>query len=297
MKIYYLLSFLLLPISLFSQIKGVTINSETNASIPYTNVWVMGENIGTTADENGAFILPPLDSIQTIVFSSVGYETLKISSDSLTSEIALSPTIFQLEHVVVRASKQNRETIIGTIKKTKVKSFFACGDLPWMSARFYPYLPNYKQTPFLKKIALLTDSNIKDAIFKVRLYGVNEKGMPEGYIYPKDLYGIAKKGKKVTEVDFSSLNIPFPENGFFIAIEWLIIPANKYEYTYTSVGSRQKKRGVHYHPSIGTIPSETAENSWVFIGGGWVKPLKDLVPSKNYRDKYSLVAMELTLTN
>jgi len=298
MKIYYLLAFFIIcHTTVFAQIKGVTINSKTKETIPYVNIWVVNKNTGTTSDENGVFNLPPLDSIQTIIFSSVGYETRTVSSDSLTSEIALSPTIFQLEQIVVNATQATKEITIGQFKKSSVKQYFSCGKTPWILARYFPFKTAYHSTPFLKKIKLLTQSDVKSAKILIRLYHVNKDGQPESYLYPKNIYGFAKKGKKITEIDLASFHIPFPENGFFLAVEWLIIPENKHEYNYTTVDSKKKQKGISYEPSIGTIPTDTNKNSWLFIGGAWT-PLWDTESIfRKYKGKYDLLAAELILGN
>ena len=255
----------------FCQINGLLIDAKTKQGIPYVNIWVANKSIGTTALENGTFILPELDSTRTLVFSAIGYETKYLSSDSIANEIILHPSITQLEEIVVRTSKKSQEMVIGQLKKSKIKAYFSCGRSPWIAARFFPFNPAYQATPYLKKIKVLAESDIKSATFLIRLYNVNNKGEPEGYLYNKNIYGAAKKGNKFTEISLSHLAIPFPDNGFFIAIEWLIIPSNKHEYTYTMAGSKKKLQGISYEPSIGTIPSETNENSWLFIGGSWVK--------------------------
>ncbi|WP_232731449.1 hypothetical protein [Tenacibaculum sp. SZ-18] len=188
---------------------------------------------------------------------------------------------------------------IGEFKKSKINSYFACGTHPWISARFFKYKPVYKKTPYLKKLRILTNSDVKNPKFNIRLYGINEKGAPENYIYDENIIGIAKKGKKITEVDLSKLNIEFPEKGFFTAIEWLIIEENKYEYKYTMKGSRKKIKGVSYEPAIGVIPTETNENSWRLNKGKWskVSGKNDNESFKKYRNKYNQLAIELILTN
>jgi hypothetical protein len=202
-----------------------------------------------------------------------------------------------LDEIFINSKKSTQELIIGEFKKYKINHYFGCGIKPWISARFFKYNSNFDKTPFIKKIRVLTKSDVKGSKFNIRLYGVNENGEPKNYIYDKNIIGIAKKGKKTTEIDISKLNIEFPKNGFFIAIEWLIIEHNKYEYKYTMEGSRKKLYGISYEPAIGTLPAETDENSWVFNQGKWRKVWKNVGTSKNYNDKYSLLAIELTLTN
>ena len=164
--------------------------------------------------------------------------------------------------------------------------------------KYFDFNKDYTKTPFLNKIRVLTNSDIKDSKFIVRLYSVGKDGQPENYIYDENIFGIAKKGKKITEIDIADLNIEFPENGFFIAIEWLIIDENKHEYSFTMTESNKKLTGISYEPAFGTVPAETDKNSWIFQKGKWWKMFKNNNGTiKRYKDKYSLLAIELTLTN
>jgi len=274
----------------------VIIDSETKEKIPFVNIWVENENIGTTSNEKGEFELE-ISSTKIILFSAIGFETKKISSDSIKNILELKPMTTELDEVIINSKKLTQELIVGKFKKSKINYYFGCGIKPWITARFFKYKEKYDKTPFLKKIRLLTRSDVKNSKFNIRLYSVNENGEPDNYIYDQNIIGIAKKGKKTTEIDVSKLNIKFPENGFFIAIEWLIIEENKYEYKYTMEGSRKKLEGISYEPAIGTVPAETAENSWIFNQGKWKKVWKNVGTIKKYKEKYSLMAIELTLTN
>lgn len=296
MKKLLAITFLIISNLCFSQLKSVIINSETKEKIPYVNIWVENENIGTTSNEKGEFELE-IENRKIILFSAIGYKTKKISSNSINSILELEPLTTQLDEVIISSKKLTQELIIGKFKKSKINHYFGSGIKPWITARFFKYDNQYKQTPFLKKIRLLTKSDVRDSKFNIRLYRVNENGEPENYIYDQNIIAIARKGKKTTQIDISELNIEFPENGFFIAIEWLIIENNKYEYKYAMEGSRKKHEGISYEPAMGTIPAETDENSWIFNQGKWRKVWKNEGTTKKYEEKYSLMAIELTLTN
>ncbi len=280
----------------FGQLKAVIIDSETKERIPLVNIWVENENIGTTSNEKGEFYLE-INHSKIIVFSAIGFETKKIKSGSIKKLVKLKPIITELDEVIITSKKRNKNLTIGQFKKSKINHYFACGTTPWISARHYEYKGNYKKTPFLEKIKILTKSKIKDSKFNIRLYSVNQNGEPENYIYDKNIIGIAKKGKKITEIDVSKLNIKFPESGFFIAFEWLIIENNKYEFNYTTKGSKKKHISIHYAPKIGVVPTEKNENSWRFNQGKWRKMWKNNGGSKKYKGKYNLIAIELTLSN
>lgn len=291
--------FLLISTCLFSQINGIVIDSVTKAKIPYVNIWVENENEGTTSNENGEFYIEKVDNQKTLVFSSIGYETKHFDIYNIPKTIELNPKIYELKEVVIRSKKEKNEKIIGEFSKSEIYQYFGCGKAPWIVARFFPFAEIYNQTPYIKKIRVLTKSEVKDSRFNIRLYSVNESGEPENYIYDRNIIGIAGKGKRITEIDISNLNIRFPEKGFFIAIEWLIIEQNKYLYDYTMLDSKEKLNGISFEPVIGTVARETNENSWIYVKGKWGKVQKNHSSyiKDEYNDKYSLLAIELTLTN
>ena len=303
MKKLLAITILLISNHCFSQIKSKIINSQTKEKIQYVNIWVEDENIGTTSNEKGEFELE-VDNYKIIHFSAIGFETKKITSDSIKNIIKLKPITTKLNEVVINSNKKTEEKIIGKFKKSKVNLYSSSGTKPWIIARFFEYNEDYKETTFLNKIKVLTKSHIQGSEFNIRLYTINNNGEPEGYIYNQNIIGVAKKGKNITEVDISDLNIEFPEEGFFIAIEWLIIEKNKHEFDYTVLDSKKKQKGISYEPSFGTLPTETDKNSWKYTNAEWNKlkannssEYKKYSYSKNYEAKYNLLAIELTLSN
>ncbi len=60
-----------------------------------------------------------------------------------------------------------------------------------------------------------TESEVKDAIFNVKLYRKDKNGLPGEFLYGENIIGHAKKGDRNTVVDLSKYDIPFPEEGFF----------------------------------------------------------------------------------
>lgn len=283
----------------YSQVKGVVIDAETKEKIPYVNIWVENESIGTTSNLKGKFeIAIQLNSPMFILFSAIGFETRRISSDSLRDVIELKPMVTELDEVVITPKRRTQKLTIGKFKKSEINHNFGCGTEPWIVARYFPYQDVFNRTPFLEKIRVLTNSDIKDARFSIRLYDVNGKGEPEGYIYDKNLIGLAHKGIRITDIDFSELNIRLPKKGFFIAVEWLIVDENRYAYNYAMKDPGKRLKGISYEPAFGTIPAETDENSWIFYQGKWKRVWRNRDERlERYKDKYSLVAIELTLTD
>ena len=298
MKRLLLITFSILSPFSFCQLKSVIIDGSTNERIPYVNIWVEGKDIGTTSSLKGEFKLE-IDNPEIIVFSAIGYETKKVPSDSIRSFIKLKPEITKLNEVIVTAKMESKDLTIGDFKKHKLKGGFGSGSKPWIVARYFEHKEIYRETPFLEKIEILTTSYGDDSKFNIRLHSLNDEGEPGPYLYDKGILGIARKGKKYTEIDISELNITFPENGLFIAMEWLILAENKIEDTYIMYDSDKEVKEFNYNPTVGAVPAETNENSWVYHKGKWSKfrPRNPEMHHKRYRGKYNLLAMKLTLSN
>ena len=105
---------LLLLISQFisAQVKGIVIDSISKKPISFVNIWVENENIGTTSEENGTFIINAAESNKNLIFSALGFEkrpykipvtNAKPISPSIDSidETVLVKTVVPLEHTAV----------------------------------------------------------------------------------------------------------------------------------------------------------------------------------------------------
>jgi len=296
-KVLGLIFFLLTFKAQAQSIKTVR-DSLTNEPIPYVNIWVDNEMIGTTSDENGKyhFVKNPNDRI--IVFSSIGYKTRKVQyKDNLTS-IYLTPDIIQFNEIVVTADRKGTKRKIGDFKKSIVRYFFACGGHPYMVGKFFPYNESFVNTPYLGQIEVLTLSQIENANFNVRLYTMNESGMPDKLIFNENILSIAKKGTNLTTVDISDKLIEVPNTGILVAIEFLIIESNKHSYQYSTLNQKEKLEGIRYEPCVGIIPTESGENSWHYNMGKWSKTSRTAnTKLPKYKDKFTETAIKLILIN
>lgn len=98
------------------KIEGRVFDAKNNEPLPFTNIVILGTNIGTTSDLNGNFIFTGIEpGFTKLVASSVGYEKY-ISEDFLVTnaktvfvELPMKETSVDLEEVVVRASPFARD--------------------------------------------------------------------------------------------------------------------------------------------------------------------------------------------
>ena len=102
--------FLIVTQFAFSQIRGVVKDSISGEPIPFVNIWVENETVGTTSEANGSFSLDIKDE-KVLIFSALGFETKK--SSSKTDLILLKPKVFELNEVVISIPKKTKEIQIG----------------------------------------------------------------------------------------------------------------------------------------------------------------------------------------
>ena len=273
-------------------------DSLTNKPIPYVNIWVENEMIGTTSGENGEFNFTENPYDKVVIFSSIGHKTKKVQyKDNLTT-IYLTPDVIQLKEIVVTGDRKSIKEKIGDFNKSIVRHYFACSGYPYMVGKYFSYNESYAKTPYLGQIEVLTSSDIKDAKFNIRLYTMSESGIPDKLIFNENILSVAKKGTNLTTVDISDKLIEIPRTGVLVAIEFLIIESNKHTYQYTMVNQKEKLEGIRYEPKIGTIPTESGEYSWQYNKGKWNRTTRaTYLKLPEYKDKFTETAIKLTLTN
>ena len=103
--------FLIVSQFAFSQIRGVVKDSISGEPIPFVNIWVENETIGTTSEADGTFFLQA-SKYKNIVISVLGYERKTLKGTEI-SEVFLKPTTYDLREVVVLNKKQTKKVEIG----------------------------------------------------------------------------------------------------------------------------------------------------------------------------------------
>ncbi len=285
--------FILISFSLSAQIKGVVVD-ENNKPIPYVNIWIENENIGTTSEEDGSFKIDLNEGNKNLIFSAIGY---KKEISKFKEKIVLEKHIYKLEDVVIQTSKHTKEIEIGKYDKSKINFYYGCWDKPWIIAKYISYNDTIEQVPFLKDLTIMTNSFKKNASINLRILEVNLDGSPGNEITNENILVKVKKGKENTTIELSKYKLKVPQNGIFISIEFLIIEENKYECEVNLKDKNEKKIMISYQPTIGTVPSEVS-TTWKYIGK-WTKieNKNSNISAERYTNKFSEIAMKLTLTN
>lgn len=104
-------------------VQGTIVNAETGEHIPYVNVGVLGQNIGTVSDRNGNFSLELNEQqlADTLRFSCIGYQRLVISLQQFVLEkkiIKLRTEQNELQEIII-AAKGLKSRVIGNRTRSK----------------------------------------------------------------------------------------------------------------------------------------------------------------------------------
>src|SRR5688572_17256828 len=118
MKSIHVLVVVLLSVSFsFGQsLKGIVVDAETGARLPYVNIGVKGKNMGVIAHDDGSFEIDLSKAVATdmLVFSMIGYESLTLGVGSVGTghrEVKLKKATYKLDEVVVTDKKKKPEKL------------------------------------------------------------------------------------------------------------------------------------------------------------------------------------------
>jgi len=284
-------SFLLfLSISFFAQTKGVVVD-ESGKPIPYVNIWVENENIGTTSEENGEFSIAG-SANKNLIFSILGFEKRTIKASEV-SNVIMKAVSFQLDEVVIARHFETKRIEIGSISNSVLEAF---DNGPRIDVKFFPYETAYKKTKFIKKVSILTDSRIDNATVKIHFYRADANGFPGEELLIKDYIVTIEKGVVRNGFDLTDLNLKMPKTGIFIGIEKLLILKNKLEKTIVNSNTQKTSIQVIYYP---LVLYNYVERDYLFTysGGKWGRQTNDKNQGSTGKIKAYEPAINLVLTN
>ena len=301
MKNFTLIFILLTAFQASAQISAVIKDSETREAIPFVNILFENEWVGVSADQNGKFRIATPDEPKIMVFSAVGYESRKISSDAMPAVVLMKPAIIELREAIVSGrKKRTKRKYIPFFEKDTKLGYNVCDGFPWMTARFFPYSDAYNRTPFIDGLEVFAKTNLDSAKFNIRLCLPDKNGKPGKYMTDRGIIAQAIKGQAIVRIDLSDEYLVIPEEGFFIILEWLIIEENKKFYSTKYEGENVRTDRPIFEPIFGAVPTDSNQLIWTSVGGGWRKPEARSQPAtknKEATDQYLAPAVNLLLSN
>lgn len=200
MKSIFTITVLLFTCSIFSQkvVSGTVVDSETNETIPYVNIGILKQSLGTVSNESGKFEFEVKDDFMkdTIKVSSIGYKTISlVASDfiekmKVNAVLPLTADVTELSEVTITA-RELKEKVLGNKARSKsLKLGFSVNEL----GNELGIKINIKHNPtFLKSfnthIVTNTNTSLK---YRLNIYSI-KNGLPdkkivnENIIFPIDV--------------------------------------------------------------------------------------------------------------
>ena len=278
---------LLFTLSLSAQIKGIVKDSLTGKPIPYVNIGVLNENIGSTTEDDGTFFLNSTTNNK-LIFSSLGYQK-KVVMPKNASLVLLNPSEIQLNEVVISKKIETKQVEIGKTSNTTYQAF---ENGPRIDTKFFPYLPKYKKTKYIKKVSFFIDNKLETASFKIHFYNANENGFPQQELLNKDFIVTVKQGTKKYIIDATDYNLMLPKNGIFVGFEKLLITKNKQEKTITDYNTNTTRIQTTYYPLL-LYNRVEKDFLYSYSGGKWNKQVVNTKANETINEP----AITLILTN
>ena len=288
----FIVSLFFISISLSAQINGIVKDSISGKPIPFVNIWVENENIGSTSEENGTFSINTTEKSKNLIFSTLGFEK-KISKATNNIEVYLKPIAYQLEEVVILKRRETKEIEIG---RTNNETYQAFDNGPKIDTKFFPYFPSYKKTKYLKQVKIYTDNRVENATAKIHFYAFDSNGFPGKELLNKDFIITVKKGTRINTFDVKEFNLQMPQNGIFVGFEKLLIENNKIEKNLIDLNTNKTQLIKTYYPFV-LYNFVEREFSFTFSGGKWIKQSKLKKEDLSQKIMIYEPAINLILTN
>ncbi len=269
------------------ELKGEIKDFKTGGPLPYATIEIFNLKTGTITDKNGIFhfeITSGNLTYDTINFSYVGYETNKMSiGDFIQSgeTITLKEKPVILEEIEVIPKKYSIVNI--GIKDKKSLGVQYANVFNGNKGNFIEN--KKKQTGWIKSVSYyIHPDGYPTTPFRVRIYEVDENKKPGKDILDKNVV-VSASGPGWFKVDLSEYNIPFPERGVFVMMEWINSGDKFYfEKEVTVKGKNGQPENVkrkYYGQSLGTVSKKGGVKLWGnSLGNEWIPY------DFNYKGKY-----------
>jgi hypothetical protein len=209
-----------------TSITGKVVNALTDEPVPYVIVTDKGRQLGIRTDTSGIFSFPT--RVDTLLLSAPGYRTSRISTSDIDSlAIRLEENFLVMQPVPFAMNRPPAPVRAGTLRKHSQGQITLCDSTSQIEHALY--VPNdEKETAILNKVFyyVLRAGNQR-APFRIRIYQ-NQSGKPGHDLLDESVIVYPKWWKRWKEIKVGRYNIVVPREGFFVAMEWLNAPENRY---------------------------------------------------------------------
>ena len=259
-----------LPIFGQLDIKGKVLDSLTSDPLPYVNISILKADKGTYSNLEGLFNISANKS-DSILFSFVGYNSVKYLASDIPQQILMAESITQLTELVVSAKKTLSITDEIGFAKNKRTGIFRDMKQAGLFLENSRSLDGFITEIFInlgnRTFEKSSNKSRRDYRVRVKIYKVNKNGNLSNELifnYP-EIIDVRENQKKI-KLKLIDYYVPFPKQGCLLSIEFLghideevgFIPYNN-----------TVKSNFHFAPEFSG--NHNIPQSWINSGEEWVK--------------------------
>ena len=210
-----------------AEIKGVIVDKDTKEPLPFTSIGLKNEQIGALSNEHGQFVVPApsQNTADSLVVVALGYGRRAVlvkrgvAVASLTIE--LPKRAVALSNVTVKAGKVKN---LGLGSRSDDPGEGMIQGLPGSQYAFFVKNEKKKRLGNVRTVSFYIGENgFPREPFRVRLYKADGNyNAPNTDLLTENVVVSAPQGGQWYTVDLTPYNIIAPEEGFFVAMEWVV---------------------------------------------------------------------------
>ena len=224
----YLLLFCLIQYFGYGQVDivGQVLDATTQEPLPYVNIGLVNQNIGTVSDESGYFELEvPANQYndETLRFSMIGFESrdfiLKDYLDLQILTISLEEKATALEELVLTTQRNKYQTkILGN--KTTSQLIYAAFTTNKLGNEMGFIVRGRKNPMILKKFNVsMVENDYGPIRFRLNFYSLKD-GLPEETLLNENIIVETDISSGIVSKDLTPYEIVIDQD-FFVSIEWI----------------------------------------------------------------------------
>jgi hypothetical protein len=209
------------------QIKGVIVDKDTKEPLPFSSIGLKNEQIGALSNEHGIFIVPaptqnPADSLVVVALGYARRAVLVkrgVAVANITIEVPKRAV--ELGNVTVKGGKVKN---LGLGAKSDNPGEGMIQGLPGSQYAFFVKNDKKKKLGNVRTVSFYIGENgFPREPFRVRLYKADGNyNAPNTDLLTENVVVSAPQGGQWYTVDLTPYNITAPEEGFFVAMEWVV---------------------------------------------------------------------------
>ena len=201
-------------------IKGYIIDAETKEAIPYATIMFLETGNGIVSDYKGQFELEfDRKSCDSLRFASLSYISRNISLKKLLNKnvikVALKKNFIKVPEININASNYYNKNF-GNKGLISLGALYM--DTNGQEVALFIKNKEKKAGNVYKLYFKLSKKGNYDAPFRIRIYRVGKDGKPGKDILNEILVVKPSSKKSWFEVDISTYNITFPQEGLFVSM-------------------------------------------------------------------------------